>query len=52
MARLHHPNILEVFDFSAEGAREAFLVTEYVRGRTLKEYVDGLGPLDPRSWPR
>ncbi|WNG27418.1 serine/threonine protein kinase [Cystobacter fuscus] len=47
VARLHHPNILEVFDFSAEGAREAFLVTEYVRGRTLKEYVDGLGPLEP-----
>ncbi|WNG17916.1 protein kinase [Cystobacter fuscus] len=47
VARLHHPNILEVFDFSAEGAREAFLVTEYVRGRTLKEYVDGQGPLEP-----
>ncbi|OJH36783.1 serine/threonine-protein kinase [Cystobacter ferrugineus] len=47
VARLHHPNILEVFDFSAEGAREAFLVTEYVRGRTLKEYVDGQGPMEP-----
>jgi eukaryotic-like serine/threonine-protein kinase len=51
VARLHHPNILEVFDFSAEGAREAFLVTEYVRGRTLKEYLDGLeggvGRLEP-----
>ena len=48
VARLHHPNILEVFDFSAEGAREAFLVTEYVRGRTLKEYLDGgPGRLDP-----
>ncbi|MET0403751.1 MAG: serine/threonine-protein kinase, partial [Cystobacter sp.] len=47
VARLHHPNILEVFDFSAEGAREAFLVTEYVRGRTLKEYVEGPGKLDP-----
>ncbi|ATB34189.1 serine/threonine-protein kinase [Melittangium boletus] len=48
VARLHHPNILEVFDFSAEGAREAFLVTEYVRGRTLKEYLDeGSGRLDP-----
>ncbi|WP_257446468.1 serine/threonine-protein kinase [Archangium lipolyticum] len=43
VARLHHPNILEVFDFSAEGAQDAFLVTEYVRGRTLKEYVDELG---------
>jgi serine/threonine-protein kinase len=43
VARLHHPNILEVFDFSAEGAQDAFLVTEYVRGRTLKEYVDERG---------
>jgi predicted Ser/Thr protein kinase len=47
VARLHHPNILEVFDFSAEGAQEAFLVTEYVRGRTLKEYVDETGRLEP-----
>ncbi|MFL5352598.1 serine/threonine-protein kinase [Archangium sp.] len=46
VARLHHPNILEVFDFSAEGAQDAFLVTEYVRGRTLKEYVDELGHLE------
>ncbi|HZI05251.1 MAG TPA: serine/threonine-protein kinase, partial [Archangium sp.] len=46
VARLHHPNILEVFDFSAEGAQDAFLVTEYVRGRTLKEYVDELGRLE------
>jgi serine/threonine-protein kinase len=46
VARLHHPNILEVFDFSAEGAQDAFLVTEYVRGRTLKERVDELGRLE------
>ncbi|MFY0567883.1 protein kinase domain-containing protein [Archangium lansingense] len=46
VARLHHPNILEVFDFSAEGAQDAFLVTEYVRGRTLKECVDTLGRLE------
>ena len=36
-----------MFDFSAEGAQDAFLVTEYVRGRTLKEYVDELGRLEP-----
>ncbi|WP_375765219.1 serine/threonine protein kinase [Archangium gephyra] len=46
VARLHHPNILEVFDFSAEGAQDAFLVTEYVRGRTLKQCVDELGRLE------
>lgn len=40
VARLHHPNILEVFDYSAESGDEAFLVTELVRGRTLREFVN------------
>ncbi|MFZ5442846.1 MAG: protein kinase domain-containing protein [Myxococcota bacterium] len=39
VARLHHPNILEVFDFSGEAASEAYLVTEYIRGRTLREFI-------------
>jgi len=47
VARLHHPNILEVFDFSAEGAQDAFLVTEYVRGRTLKDCVETQGRMEP-----
>ncbi len=47
VARLHHPNILEVFDFSAEDTEESFLVTEYVRGRTLKECVEDLGTPEP-----
>lgn len=39
VARLHHPNILEVFDFSGEGASESYLVTEYIRGKTLREFI-------------
>jgi serine/threonine-protein kinase len=39
VARLRHPNILEVFDFSAEDAAEAYLVTEYIRGETLREFL-------------
>ncbi len=39
VARLHHPNILEVFDYSGETATEAFLVTEYIRGQTLREFI-------------
>lgn len=39
VARLSHPNILDVYDFSAESAAEAYLVTEYIRGRTLKAFV-------------
>ncbi len=39
VARLHHPNILEVFDFSGESATDAFLVTEYIRGQTLRQFI-------------
>src|SRR3954467_1034914 len=39
VARLHHPNILEVFDYSGEAANEAFLVTEYIRGQTLRQFI-------------
>ncbi|MBU8894559.1 protein kinase [Corallococcus sp. M34] len=46
VAKLHHPNILEVFDFSPAEAHDAFIVTEYIRGRTLKTYLDE-GALEP-----
>jgi serine/threonine-protein kinase len=46
VARLHHPNILEVFDFSAADAQNAYIVTEYIRGRTLRQYLDE-GGIDP-----
>ncbi|WP_233583281.1 serine/threonine-protein kinase, partial [Corallococcus sp. CA053C] len=46
VAKLHHPNILEVFDFSSAEAHDAFIVTEYIRGRTLKTYLDE-GPMEP-----
>jgi len=38
VAKLHHPNIVEVFDFSAAGTQEAYLVTEYIRGTTLRQF--------------
>lgn len=46
VAKLHHPNILEVFDFSAADSENAFIVTEYIRGRTLREYLDE-GGIEP-----
>jgi serine/threonine-protein kinase len=46
VAKLHHPNILEVFDFSAADSQDAFIVTEYIRGRTLREYLNE-GGMDP-----
>jgi hypothetical protein len=46
VARLQHPNILEVFDFADPGSEEVFLVTELVRGVTLKVFAtqDALWP--------
>ena len=40
VARLQHPNILEVFDFADPTTEEAFLVTELVRGETLKSFAE------------
>jgi serine/threonine-protein kinase len=39
VARLRHPNILEVYDYANENVPEAFIVTELIRGRTLREFI-------------
>src|ERR1700692_2518239 len=39
VAKLHHPNILEVFDFAGAEAEEAYIVTEYIRGQTLRPFA-------------
>src|SRR3990170_4745531 len=39
VAKLHHPNILEVFDFAAADAEDAYIVTEYIRGQTLRQWA-------------
>jgi hypothetical protein len=46
VARLHHPNIVEVFDVADAGMEDAFLVTELVRGETLRAFVER-----ERCWP-
>lgn len=46
VARLRHPNILEVFDFADADSKEAFIVTEYIRGKTLRE-VFSATPFEP-----
>ncbi len=47
MARLHHPNIVEVYDYGLDGER-FFIVMEKVDGETLMEKVDREGPIRPR----
>ncbi len=43
VARLHHPFILEVYDFSAD---PSYLVTEFIRGHTLRAFAEA-HPFDP-----
>ena len=43
VARLSHPNIVEIYDYAGEAAVESYLVTEFVRGRTLRAFADGVG---------
>lgn len=46
VAQLRHENILEIFDYSGPGADESYIVTEFIHGMTLKDWVDE--KLDPR----
>src|SRR5512140_225033 len=39
VARLRHPNILEVFDYAGADAAEAYIVCELILGRTLRQFI-------------
>ncbi|HET8733582.1 MAG TPA: serine/threonine-protein kinase, partial [Anaeromyxobacteraceae bacterium] len=43
VARLSHPGIVEIFDYSGDAAEESWLVTEFVHGRTLRAFADQEG---------
>ena len=43
VAKLRHPNILEIFDFSGDQAQKAFIVTEFIQGVTLKRFAEDVG---------
>ncbi len=40
VARLSHPNIVEIYDYAGEAAVESYLVTEFVHGRTLRAFAE------------
>jgi serine/threonine-protein kinase len=44
-ARLHHPNIVQIFDVGDDPHVGPYLVFEYVRGHTLKQELKRGGPL-------
>jgi len=41
IARLKHPNILEIYDYSGEDGDTHYIATELLRGPTLKQLVEG-----------
>jgi tRNA A-37 threonylcarbamoyl transferase component Bud32 len=47
VARLAHPGIVEIYDYSGDGAPEAYLVTEFIRGQTLRSFAQSTGFADP-----
>jgi tRNA A-37 threonylcarbamoyl transferase component Bud32 len=40
VAKLRHENILEIFDYSGPDAEASYIVTEFIHGVTLKQWVD------------
>jgi serine/threonine-protein kinase len=50
-ARISHPNIVALFDMGEDPVYGLYLVFEYVKGATLKEYV-GNHALDPNTLGR
>ena len=39
VAKLHHENILEIFDYSGLESPSSYIVTEFIDGRTLKQFL-------------
>ncbi len=50
-ASVTHPNVVTVFDEGQEGG-DAYMVMEYVRGKTLREIIAERGPLPPHEVSR
>jgi serine/threonine-protein kinase len=39
VAKLKHDNILEIFDYSGSEAESSYIVTEFIEGETLKQFL-------------
>ena len=50
-ASVAHSNVVTVFDEGQDGA-DAYMVMEYVRGRTLRDLISERGPLPPHEAAR
>lgn len=40
VAKLSHNNILQIYDFSTQDARRSYIVTEFLCGRTLRDFIE------------
>src|SRR4051812_35278551 len=47
VAKLRHENILEIFDYSGKDSQDSYIVTEFIRGRTLKDFATEHPPAFP-----
>ncbi|MBX3270824.1 MAG: serine/threonine protein kinase [Sandaracinaceae bacterium] len=45
VARLRHPRVLEIYDFSGEGSSEAYIAAELLTGPTLKKWREDAGEI-------
>lgn len=41
VAKLRHPNIVEIYDYSSPEQGSSFIVTEFIHGKTLRWWLDG-----------
>ena len=48
MAQLSHPNLVNVYDFAADG-EDVFLIMELITGGTLRELLAERGPMPPHA---
>lgn len=47
VARLKHPNILEIYDYSGEDSPESYIATELLTGPTLRQFVEAHPDVPP-----
>lgn len=47
IARLRHPNIVDVYDVGEDDDERSFIVMEYIPGSNLRQFIDDNGPPPP-----